>query len=691
MSLRSRIITTVIGCSLITALICGTVSLIASGRNAMINAKQHLVISGTSYQKDIDGRLAQIETTMSTLAQAVLQEIKDVDRFQSDPAYVKECTDALRDYAQAAGENTENALSYYVRYNPEFTEPTSGIFASRSSSGASFEELTPTDFSTYDKSDTEHVGWYYIPIDNGGPTWMEPYQNENTGAYMISYVVPIEKDGVTLGVVGIDIDFTQFQESINSIKVDTAGYGFLLNTDNTILVHPSEETGKALSDISAPLADFVSNAENEGQSLTYQYNGERTASFSTLKNGMKLVTTVPRSDIMASSYTLLYMILGAVIGSLIVAIILGFFIGGRISMPVRDLTEIITDTAELNFRRNPKSARLIKLKDEIGNMARAVQQMRDKLREMVTLIDKAGLSMESNVTELHTNMAEVSDMCSNNSATSEELAAAMEEAASATETVTDAAGTVEENAKDIVTLSQEGARNSIQVKNRALSLKETTVTATERTRAMYEEVKGKTKTALKQAQAVERINELTQDIMDISSQTNLLALNASIEAARAGDAGRGFAVVATEIGSLASQTQETVSSIDTIIGEVNAAVSNMKQCLDSTMEFLDNTVLKDYNEFMHVGENYAQDAADYEQGMTQINDAVTTLVEAINNISFSIREINNTVNESATGVSDIADKTSSMVQMIQATDSFVSESKESADNLNKIVDEFNIE
>jgi len=79
----------------------------------------------------------------------------------------------------------------------------------------------------------------------------------------------------------------------------------------------------------------------------------------------------------------------------------------------------------------------------------------------------------------------------------------------------------------------------------AVALKKMTAEAGERTTTMYEEVRGSSKEAMEQAQAVERIKELTQNIMDISSQTNLLALNASIEAARAGEAGKGFAVVAT--------------------------------------------------------------------------------------------------------------------------------------------------
>ena len=333
----------------------------------------------------------------------------------------------------------------------------------------------------------------------------------------------------------------------------------------------------------------------------------------------------------------------------------------------------------------------LRMKDETGAMARAVQQMRSKLRAMVALIDQAGIKMGDNVTGLTVNMSEVNDICNNNSATTEELAAAMEEAASATDTVNQTIATVKENAESIKALSGRGATLSTEVMERANQLKTTTENAGKRTDEMYAEVKQRTEVAMKQAEAVEKINELTHDIMEISSQTNLLALNASIEAARAGEAGKGFAVVATEIGALATQTQNAVGDIDSIIGEVHNAVSGMVDCLQNAMDFLENTVLGDYKGFMEVGEKYSEDAAAFEDGMTKINQSIVTLVHAITDISHSIEEINLTVNESATGVSDIAEKTSEMVRKIEATGTFMQDSEESANNLNQIVSEFDLD
>ncbi len=388
------------------------------------------------------------------------------------------------------------------------------------------------------------------------------------------------------------------------------------------------------------------------------------------------------------------MIINGTIGTLVAVVasaVVGIIFSIRMTTPISHLTEIISDTAELNFRKNPRSEKLVKLKNETGDMARAVRKMRSKLREMVELIDNAGITMESSVNNLHSNMGIVGDICSNNSSTTEELAAAMEEAASTSETVAQAVQTVNDNARDIEEFSRNGAERSVQVKERANNLKQATIDADKRTVDMYSEVKEKTNLAMEQAKAVAQINALTQNIMEISSQTNLLALNASIEAARAGEAGKGFAVVATEIGELASQTQETVTNINDIISNVNNAVNNMTQCLDGTMRFLEEVVLKDYAEFKEVGENYSKDATEYENGMTRINQAIQNLVRTINEITQSVQDINTTVNQSATGISEIAGQTAEMVQKIDDTENFMEKSRVSANNLNQIVEEFNLE
>ena len=689
-SLKAKVLLIVVGSVLISTLICGAVCMYNSLTVANDDAQQKLMDAAKENGLKLDNTLEQIETSVNTLANMTIRTIDDIDRFQQDAAYVEECTDKLKDVALESAKNTQGALTYYIRYNPDFTEATSGLFASRDGADAEFQSLTPTDFSSYDKDDLEHVGWYYIPVNNGKPTWMDPYLNSNINVYMISYVVPITIDDVQVGIVGMDIDFNEVKTQAGNSKSFESGYGFLVNSENKIMSHPDAKYGTAVSDLSKELADYLSAGKNDVVGK-YSYSGKsETAGFATLKNGMKLVVTAPTSELQQSSKTLFIWIAIAMLLSVLYGLIVAIIFSNNLVNPVRRLTGIVEDTAELNFKANPYSDKLVKIKDETGDMARAVRKMRKKLREMVNLIETTGMTLGDNVLDLNENMTVVGDICNNNSATAEELAAAMEEAASATDTVNQAIERVNVNAKDIEHLSEQGAENSLQVKERAASLKEMTAEVSDSANSMYEDVWANSKEALEKAQAVERINELTQNIMEISSQTNLLALNASIEAARAGEAGKGFAVVATEIGKLASQTQDAVEDINDIIGQVNSAVEGLTGCLDNTMTFLDKTVRENFASFREIGENYDEDASTYQAGMEQINEAVKELVTAITEITFSTQEINTTVGESAAGVSDIAGKTSEMVQKIQSTDAFMRDSKKSADDLIGIVSEFEL-
>lgn len=176
--------------------------------------------------------------------------------------------------------------------------------------------------------------------------------------------------------------------------------------------------------------------------------------------------------------------------------------------------------------------------------------------------------------------------------------------------------------------------------------------------------------------------------MEISSQTSLLALNASIEAARAGEAGRGFAVVAGEIGSLADQTSNTVNDIGVIVKEVNVTVGNMQEALSETMEFLEKQVFADYRILEEVAEKYDEDATTYKDSMASVQDSIESLISVMNEVSDALKGVNSMVSESATGVSDIANKTSEVVIQTEKNYEFVNQCVENTDILKEKINQF---
>lgn len=692
-TLKARILSIVLLCSVAVVVVCGGISI----RNAVQTAEDNsqIIIRNTAKEAagNMDTTLELISQSVDTFASICMEELDDFEKFQQDAEYVAAYTDNLMPVAKQFASNTSGAMTCYIRYNPEFTEPDSGIFLTRSDRESAFEASTPTDFSIYDPTDLEHVGWYYIPVNNGKPTWMDPYYNANVDIYMISYVVPLYIDGVSVGIVGMDIDFSMLEEIVNDVNVYDTGYAFLTSSANSVLYHQDLESGTDLgmvadTDLKA-VGQILNGEEGTIQSYTYQ-KADKYLIYKTLLNGMKMAVSVEKKEVDKDTSDMVrHMAIAEGIAFIIVAII-GFIFSLRIANPLKTITDIVGETAELKLNRNTKMDMLCRNKDETGGIARAVDQMQTELRTIVEDIQSSSMQIEGSSRKLTELTLSVHDVCNDNSATTQELAASMEETAATTEIIYQNVVHVNENAAEIAGLSKTGVEEADGVKERAARMYVITQGAIQRTREMCDNMIAKTNEALKLVQEVENINEMTAAITDISSQTNLLALNASIEAARAGEAGRGFAVVASEIGNLANQTLGTVNNITEIVKEVNFAVDHIAGCLEESTTFLQNTVLSDYNEFQSVSEQYKQDATIFEDSMTHIGEAVSSLSTTMSSIKDSLSGINTTVNETASGISDIAEKSVLLEEEIAGAQTAVVEDQKSVAKLNDVISKFQL-
>ena len=301
MTITKKIGIMVAACTVASSIAVGALSLVDSNQFMTSNAEAIMNAECNNIAADIEAYLGKVELSVDTLSDIALNSIGDFNKFKTDSSYVSDYTSNMEQTLMNSASNTEGAVCAYLRYNPDFTEPTSGLFMTRNNTTDPFQSVTPTDFSIYDKSDIAHVGWYYTPVNNGKATWMSPYLNENVGIYMISYVVPLFIDGTNVGIIGMDIDFTMIQDIAVQSEEYSTYMPIITDDSGSIMYCPEIDFGTNLADIPnsniGSMINDLSNQNSSGMTKEKISGVNRRAVFTTLGNGMKFIVTADDSEI----------------------------------------------------------------------------------------------------------------------------------------------------------------------------------------------------------------------------------------------------------------------------------------------------------------------------------------------------------------------------------------------------------
>lgn len=372
--------------------------------------------------------------------------------------------------------------------------------------------------------------------------------------------------------------------------------------------------------------------------------------------------------------------------------LLGFVFAKTISSPLKSLTNIVIQTADLDFTTGDSLFKILnKRKDEIGSMSRALYEMGGVLLDMIDQLLTSSNSINKNAQLLHVSAKQVQEYANENSATTQELSAGLEQSAASAEEISAAVEDVKQKMDSVTDKAKKGADISKEITVKASMLKQDALNSNETAQTLYQDVKTKMEAALQQAQTVSKINLLTETILRIAEQTNLLSLNAAIEAARAGEAGRGFSVVADEIRKLAEQSSQTVVDIQKMIELVTTSVDSMTLGSQKLLEYVDRNVKSDYQKFIDISEQYNYDAVVINDLMADINVTAEQLDLIVTGITMTIAEVARTINEGASGVQEIAGKTGEIVYQINDVKTAANENLENAMILKEILNKFKIQ
>lgn len=408
------------------------------------------------------------------------------------------------------------------------------------------------------------------------------------------------------------------------------------------------------------------------------------------KTHWTLIVTAEEKEILAPIRNITNLAILATIIVIVVLSIIGYLFASSIINPIKDLTNIVKKTSDLDFSEDAITDKLCKRKDETGAISRMTVQMQQSLKAMIVKIEQASDKLVVNAESLYDVTQKIDAACTDNSATSQQLAASMEETSATAETIDANVSSIKIGTENINQKTVHGLNMAKEIMGRAEELHVKSTAAQNETFDLYQSIKTKTAQAIEQSKSVDKINVLSSGIQEIANQTGLLSLNASIEAARAGELGKGFAVVASEIGNLAQQSSTTVKGILDIVDEVNQAVDNMGECLKTTLEFLENRVMVDYKGIVDVSVQYNSDAKTVQGSMADIHKMADDLQLAAQQIATSISDINITISDSAHGVNDIADKTNGVVLSTTQVNAMVTQTQKLADELEVISKSFKL-
>lgn len=375
------------------------------------------------------------------------------------------------------------------------------------------------------------------------------------------------------------------------------------------------------------------------------------------------------------------------IGALIVA----FLVSTRkVVNPIvktnKELKEISTlineNNGDLTKRVNVKSS------DEIGQLAQGINQFLDILQNTIGKIVEGSKNLDNMINSVGENVTVSNDNAQDVSSAMEELSATMQEIAATIQTVNDNTESVGKNVVDIADKTGQINNYSQDMRERADSLAKSADENKRTTDEMVGNIVGTLKKAIEDSKSVERVNELTGEILNISSQTNLLALNASIEAARAGEAGKGFAVVADEIRQLADSSRDTANNIQAINEHVTSAVFQLIDNSNKIINYIEETILADYDSFVQAGAQYNEDACYISEIMQEFAEKTEKLKELMKNTVESIEGISSGVEQSANAVTSSAVSTSQLVEQMNSIDKEMSESRNTVGELKAQTDVF---
>ena len=549
--------------------------------------------------------------------------------------------------------------------------------------------IPPADF------DSRERPWYLGGKSTDGVFITEPYIDTISGDMVITISKQFKTKSGMGGVMGTDVTINHLINLVEDADLGESNYSFIIDDRGNVLTHLNDDYKPAKDGSFRKIEELLDGRllaimENDdlklrsrnikdfdGQDRLFFFNniGDTSWKVGVAVTAKSTIGIVNKSIILTGLATL---------GVLLVSSIMALYVANIITKPIEDAVQSAEDISNLDLSMKIEESKL-KRKDEMGLMYRAFDNTVEKLRDFM-------LGMDSSIhinNEIQTQTSErinfLLGQAEDTSATTEELSAGMEETSASAISINYSTEEIERAIVDFAQKVGEAAGTSGEISSKADEMSKKFADAKNKSVDMNYRTRKEIDLAIEASKEVEKINILSNAILDISEQTSLLSLNAAIEAARAGESGRGFAVVAEEIRKLAEHSNSTVGEIQDVTLTITRAVEELIDRVSQVMDYLEEDISSDYEMMVEATNEYKEDGSYLNEIVSDLSATSEELAATVNEIANSIREISLTVEESTVATTNIAEKNMNMVEVLNEIESIMTKNQEISQKLEDIV------